>query len=399
MNSRRSRKPRAAAEALDLTLPGALVPVLLDETVPALDPEVLEPVTRQALQELMRAGESANTVRSYRAALRYWAGWFQLRYRRAVPMPLPVPAVVQFIVDHAQRPTAEGLSGELPAVLDQALVHAGLKARPGPLALATLEHRLSVLSKVHRLQGPSNPCQAAEVRELMSRVRRVYAQRGERSQPKPALTREPLEALLATCDHSLIGVRDRALLLFAWGSGGRRRSEVAAARVEQLKAVRTGEFIFRMSVSKTNQAGEDLASNDKPMVGRVGQALQDWLQAAQLTSGPLFRRIRRGGHVGPEGLSEAAVRDIVRQRASLAGLAPSYSAHSLRSGFITESSHRQVPLPEAMAMSGHRSLKSFQRYYRPDATRYGGATLLDDPPDKGLDLAEGGSPAVSAEGG
>jgi len=35
----------------------------------------------------------------------------------------------------------------------------------------------------------------------------------------------------------LIGVRDKALLLFAWASGGRRRSKVTSAVVEQLVTV------------------------------------------------------------------------------------------------------------------------------------------------------------------
>lgn len=41
---------------------------------------------------------------------------------------------------------------------------------------------------------------------------------------KEALTRDVLEMLLASCDDSLRGLRDQALLLFAWASGGRRRS-------------------------------------------------------------------------------------------------------------------------------------------------------------------------------
>jgi integrase len=64
-----------------------------------------------------------------------------------------------------------------------------------------------------------------------------------------------LEALLATCDDTLAGVRDRALLLFGLGSGGRRRSEVAAARVEDLVAV-DGGYLFRLRCSKTDQADE-----------------------------------------------------------------------------------------------------------------------------------------------
>ena len=34
----------------------------------------------------------------------------------------------------------------------------------------------------------------------------------------------------------------------------------------------------------------------------------------------------------------------------------SYSAHSLRSGFITEAGRQQVPLGDAMAMTGHASV-------------------------------------------
>ena len=40
--------------------------------------------------------------------------------------------------------------------------------------------------------------------------------------------------MLAACTDGLIGVRDRALLLFAFASGGRRRSEVASAVMENL---------------------------------------------------------------------------------------------------------------------------------------------------------------------
>ena len=69
----------------------------------------------------------------------------------------------------------------------------------------------------------------------------------------------------------------------------------------------------------------------------------------------LFRRIRRGDVLG-EPLAAAAVRDIVRQRCELAGLDESYSAHSLRSGFITEAGRQQVPLGDAMAMTGHASV-------------------------------------------
>jgi integrase len=67
------------------------------------------------------------------------------------------------------------------------------------------------------------------VRELLAQTRRAYAKRGARPRKQRALTKDPLQAVLATCDDTLRGKRDRALLLFAWATGGRRRSEVASA--------------------------------------------------------------------------------------------------------------------------------------------------------------------------
>ncbi len=45
--------------------------------------------------------------------------------------------------------------------------------------------------------------------------------------------------MLATCDDSLEGLRDRALLCFGFASGGRRRSEIAAADLRDLR--KTGD--------------------------------------------------------------------------------------------------------------------------------------------------------------
>lgn len=178
----------------------------------------------------------------------------------------------------------------------------------------------------------------------------------------PALTREPLEALLETCDSSLAGLRDRALLLFAFSSGGRRRSEVTSATLENTRREGDG-FVFTLSRSKTNQAGIDRADNDKPIVGRAAHALIAWLAASKIKAGSIFRRVRRGGVIG-EPLSPAGVRDIVKKRCLLAGLDAGFSAHSLRSGFVTEAGRQRIPLGETMALTGHRSTTSLVGYFR-----------------------------------
>ncbi|GAB3628796.1 integrase [Pandoraea terrae] len=366
---------------MDRKIFGEIVAQTAENGVTApLNPTTLDPAAEAAAAALAREGDSVNTRQSYRSALRYWAAWYGLRYRQPLLPPLSSAAIVQFIVDHAERTTPQGLATEMPAALDAALVALGMKARRGAPALATLRHRLAVIGKLHTVRGLANPCAEPAVRELMAKTRRAYAKRGVRPAKKAALTRDPLRQILATCDDSLRGKRDRALLLFAWASGGRRRSEVVRASFDTLRRTGDDAYVFTLTWSKTNQGGEARAENDKPIVGEAGAALTAWLAASKLTEGPLFRRIRRGGHVG-EPLTEAAVRDIVRKRCAMAGLEGDYSAHSLRAGFVTEAARQQIPLAETMAMTGHTSVATVVGYFRgADISRSRAARLIDDEP-------------------
>jgi len=305
--------------------------------------------------------KSANTTRSYAAALRYWAAWFRLRYRATIALPVPVAAVLQFVVDHVERVDGADRAHDLPPAIDAALMQAGFKGAPGAPELATVVHRLSVLSKAHTLKGRPNPVRDVQVQELLRRVRRAHAQRGELSQSKQALTKDPLEAMLATCTDGLIGTRDRALLLFAWASGGRRRSEVAGAVMEQLVAVDSTTYLYRLVHTKTDQVGAR-SHVEKPIVGLAAEALTAWLAVSGIKDGAIFRRIR--GSCVAERLQPQAVRAIVKRRAQLAGLTGDFSAHSLRSGFMTEAGRQNVPLAEAMALTGHRSVQTALRYFQ-----------------------------------
>jgi integrase len=357
----------------------AVLPLLspLSAVLPVLESSSLSEMAARAVDELMREGESANTVASYRSGLRYWAAWFGIRFGQPIALPVHASAVLQFVVDHVQRSTGAGLVHELPAAMDEVLVVAGFKGKPGPMALNTLVHRLAVLSKAHQQRGLTNPCQDPRVRELMGKTRRAYGKRGGTVQKKDALTRELLQQLLATCDDSLRGQRDRALLLFAWASGGRRRSEVAGADMQYLRRVGARDFIYTLGHSKTNQSGADLPENHKPVSGQAADALQAWLMAAGIVQGPIFRAIRKGGHLGPP-LSPAAVRTIVKERCALAGVEGDFSAHSLRSGFVTEAGRQNVSLSDTMALTGHSNVNTVMGYFRADTVLQNRAARLLD---------------------
>ena len=330
------------------------------------------------MREILEEAASANTTRSYASALRYWAAWFQGRYGKPIELPMPEIAAVQFIVDHiARRSANKGLVWELPPPLDEQLVAARFKQRPGALKLSTVVHRIAVLSKAHQLRKVENPCEQPGVRHLLARARRAANKRGERPTKKTAITKRELSALIAACDDTIEGLRDRALLYFAFASGGRRRSEVAAADFSALRKVGDRQYVYRLEFSKTQQAGAKANSTpDKPILGVAADALEAWIVATGLKDGQIFRRVR-GSTIGA-GLSPAAVAEIVQRRAARAGLKGDFAGPRLRSGFVTEGGRQGVALPAIMAMTEHRSVASVIGYFQA-----GG--VLDNPAARLLD--------------
>jgi integrase len=127
--------------------------------------------------------------------------------------------------------------------------------------------------------------------------------------------------------------------------------------------------------SKTNQSGQDRFENNKPLLGLASDALRSWLEVSGITEGRIFRRVLKGGHLGST-LSASAVRDIVKTRCVLAGVEGDYSAHSLRSGFVTEAARQNVPLAETMAMTGHHSVASLMGYFRAESSLESKASKL-----------------------
>lgn len=323
----------------------------------------LEAQVAQAVQAIRLVATPTATWTAYAKALRYWGAWMQLRAGQALTLPVSVAHVQLFILDHfghAERnaqPKGEPrlvLQQRLPPEVDSALVAAGYKAELGLHRMTTIDHRLSVLSWAHGEKGLESPCQDPGVRRLLADCRKLAKELGQAPRTKTAATQNGLDVMLATCDDSLVGKRDRALLLFGWSSGGRRRSEIAAAEVRDLEWMGADTAIFRMRRSKTGDSGP------KPVKDEAALALRDWLAAAKITDGALFRRLW-GPKVG-ERLSAHAIAAIVKRRAAQAGLPGDFAGHSLRRGFVTEAGLNDIPLAQTMAMTGHRLTKSVVRY-------------------------------------
>lgn len=347
--------------------------------VPPLDPLRLDAAALEAVRQIHAAGESENTRTAYCTALRYWLAWFELRYGAALALPVHPATAIQFVVDHV--PPRPGGVLQLPAAYALALAAAGFTGAGEPVALSTLALRLAALARLHRDRKQPCPTHDQAVRALLAKLRKAHAKDGVTENKKAALDAARMGRLLATCDATPQGVRDRALLAFGFATGGRRRSEIADAAFAQLASASDG-YRFRLGHSKTNQSGKARPDDAKPVVGEAARALGAWLELLDdqgiAREGKIFRRVLKGGHIaGP--LTPAAVRLIVQRRCAAAGLDEGeFSAHSLRAGFLTEAGKRGMPINEAMAMSGHTSVATAVGYMRTEElARSGVARLLD----------------------
>jgi integrase len=355
---------------------------------PLLVPQRLSEEAEKAVAAFFHEGESRNTARTYQTALRYWGAWHALRYGVAIEAPVAPEVVIQFIVDHLEHqpdqpspevtpftPSSKSTQHLLPLAIDSVLVERHYKAALGPWSIATVKTRLAALSRAHEhyiannpqlhLGPETNPLRDPRVRQLISAARRAYARRAREPSRPVAATKDVMQALLASCNDLLVGKRDRALLLFGWASGGRRRSEIVAASFENVRRDGTG-FVYELGRSKTNQTGRREPKDFKPIQGAAAEALQSWidvLMSYRITEGALFRAIRHERIWEP--LSDWSVREIVRRRAKMADQPLGrLSAHSLRSGFVTEAGKQGISLGETMAMTGHRSVQTVMGYYQ-----------------------------------
>jgi integrase len=94
-------------------------------------------------------------------------------------------------------------------------------------------------------------------------------------------------------------------------------------------------------------------------------ALQAWLPASGITTGPVLRPVKLGGKISDEAMRGNAVARVLKKHCRRLGIDPTnYSAHSLRAGLITSSAEADANIFRIQLISRHRSLESLQGYVR-----------------------------------
>ena len=347
--------------------------------------ELLTDQDVETLRHLVNEGMGVNTLRALTSDLTYLQAWSLASTGASLPWPAPEALLLKFVAHHLWDPEKRRTDPQhgMPFEVEHILRDQGLLKVVGPHAPDTVRRRLATWSTLTKWRGLNGAFASPGLKSAIRLSVRATPRPRKRKSAK-AVTGDVLAKLLNTCrTDSLRDVRDRAILMVAFASGGRRRSEVAGLRKEQLTveppiAIEGAPPLPSLSIhlgrTKTSGADHDEVVS---LAGRPVEALNTWLTAARIDSGSVFRAIDRWGNVSRRALDPKAVNDIVKQRAALAGLDPAdFSAHGLRSGYLTEAANRGVPLPEAMEQSRHRSVQQASSYYNNANRKSGRAARL-----------------------
>ena len=246
-----------------------------------------------------------------------------------------------------------------------------LPASPGTVALflsgqaargakvSTLRLALAAIGAAHQAAGLEFNAKQPDLVAVWSGIRRKIGVRPERKAP---VLRDELADMLDKLDRAtLAGKRDAALLLIGFGAA-LRRSELVALNVEDVTVSREGvKVLVRRSKTDQEAAGTEIGIAS----GRAVAAVQDLIAAAGLTTGPLFRMMRKGDRVTDDRLTDRSVADIVKRLAKAAGLNPElYSGHSLRAGLATSAALAGAGLTSIMKQTRHKSVDVAKTYIR-----------------------------------
>lgn len=230
----------------------------------------------------------------------------------------------------------------------------------------TVARRITAISENHIAAGfgRDNPAHSGIVRNTMSAIRR---EKGTFQHGKAPILLETLTLLADYFDqmeNNLMTLRDRALIFLGF-AGAFRRSELVRIQVDELTFSSEGVLIF-VPQSKGDQLGHgtNIAipyAPDKHIC--AVRALEQWMIAAQLQTGPLFRPFKRNQELRDVQLSDKSVALIVKKYIKKIGLNESnFAGHSLRRGFATSAAQHDIDALSIMRQTRHKSEKMVHRY-------------------------------------
>ena len=308
-----------------------------------------------SVTDAIRTSVSENTNAAYERGWRRFAAYCE--EVESDPMAATPNTVAGFLVR-----MASGLRANDPGA-----------RRKRPLAVGTLTIFLAGINRRYRAAGRISPARDGMVTSVLQGLRRLSD--GQPRQVK-ALREQEIARILSHC-HLLaaqerfrsIATRDGALIAIGFAAA-LRRSEICELRFADLQFLDrshdpSGMFV-RIRKSKTDPFGQGqrIPIPEGSLVRPVAR-LKEWLALAEITRGPVFPTMRRGGVLRGGAMHPSDIARLVKRYVQAIGLDPTdYSGHSLRAGFVTSAAVHGARLEKIMEITRHTSPRTVLRYIR-----------------------------------
>jgi site-specific recombinase XerD len=233
----------------------------------------------------------------------------------------------------------------------------------GKFTSAYIRRILVSISTVHKLNRFEDPTKDCDVQLAM---RRMHRKLGRSSKQVAAITKDILQKMLLATGDDLRGIRDRALLQVAYDTLCRRSELVDLMAQDIVKNTSITQHRFDLSI-KLRKSKTDQNSQGKWLhLSEPGSAaLREWLIAAGISEGPIFRGIDRGNKIGNK-LGCGQIARIYKKVANKAKLncdtIKSISGHSMRVGAAQDLLREGVSLPNIMNRGRWSKTDTVMRY-------------------------------------
>src|SRR5215204_1134993 len=190
--------------------------------------------------------------------------------------------------------------------------------------------------------------------ELEAGIGKVPGARSEGPRAGNWLTRDQASRLLALPDPETVkGKRDRAILALLLACGV-RRDELVRLSVEEIQ-LREGRWVL------VDLLGNGRKRRTVPVPSWVKASIDEWMTAAGVEFGCVFRAINKGGRVYGDGLTANVIWSIVQGYAAQIGV-PQLAPHDLRRTCTKLCRAAGGDLEQIQLLLGHASIATTERY-------------------------------------
>lgn len=232
----------------------------------------------------------------------------------------------------------------------------------------TIVRSVCAIGKIHEWRGYENPTRSSALRTIMEGIKRQKYRAKDKAKP---INLALLKKMVQKADPSIIGIRDKTLLLVGW-FGALRRSEIANLKIGNLVITDQGAELTLLT-PKGTQTGEECVTI--PRIESIlcpVASLENWL--SRYDYGPEYPLFPSFGLRGKKlwvprdetvhrPMCDRLVSEIVKKYVAFCGENPKkYSAHSLRRGLSSESARMNVPQVYLQRHLRHKSAAMTTEY-------------------------------------